>query len=111
MQMRPHLRRKIGSHRIQHRPIAAAETSGKSFRAFRRNAMTELLPALPAFFEPLLFGLLGTVATLAGSILRSGLSARPRRVGDCFCVLGLTLMTLGFICITSNMSFIAYARG
>lgn len=55
-------------------------------------------------------GFLGTVLTLVGSVLRSGLSSTPRKVGHCFCVFGLILMTIGFICITQNTSFLANAQ-
>lgn len=72
--------------------------------------MLEALSSLPAFSEPLFFGCIGAVSTLVGSVLRSGLDTRPRRIGDCFCVLGLALMTIGFLCVTSDMSLIAYAQ-
>lgn len=72
--------------------------------------MLETLTSLPALSEPLVLGLLGAVLTLVGSVLRSGLSTPPRRVGSCFCVFGLILMTIGFICITSNTSLLAYAQ-
>ncbi|CAK7060746.1 MAG: hypothetical protein DELT_01423 [Desulfovibrio sp.] len=72
--------------------------------------MAEVLSSLPAFSEPLFFGCLGAVSTLVGSVLRSGLNATPRKVGNCFCVFGLALMTIGFLCVTSDMSLIAYAQ-
>jgi hypothetical protein len=34
----------------------------------------------------------------------------PRRIGSCFCVFCLALMTIGFMCVTSDMSLIAYAQ-
>ena len=53
---------------------------------------------------------MGAISTLVGSVLRSGLNSTPRRVGNCFCVFGLTLMTIGFLCVTSEMSLIPYAQ-
>ncbi|MCC8193871.1 MAG: hypothetical protein LIP28_04420 [Deltaproteobacteria bacterium] len=70
----------------------------------------EALSVLPALSEPLLLGLLGAALTLVGSVLRSSLTATPRKVGNCFCVFGLMLMVAGFICITSNTSLLAYAQ-
>jgi hypothetical protein len=64
--------------------------------------MMESLAGLPAFAEPLFFGILGAIATFIGSILRSGLTPTPRRIGCCFCYLGLVLMTIGLFCITSS---------
>ena len=72
--------------------------------------MFEVFASLPALSEPLALGLLGMVLTLVGSVLRSGLNATPRKVGSCFCVCGLLLMTIGFICVTSNTSLLAYAQ-
>lgn len=72
--------------------------------------MMELLASLPAFSEPLALGCLGAVSTLVGSVLRSGLDRTPRKIGSCFCVFGLALMAMGFICITSNMSFLTLAH-
>lgn len=76
----------------------------------RRNSMIEVLSSLPAFSEPLFFGCIGAVSTLVGAVLRSGLNATPRKIGSCFCVFGLTLMSIGFLCVTSNMSLIAYTQ-
>ena len=72
--------------------------------------MMEILSSLPAISEPLAFGILGAVLTLVGSVLRSGLNPTPRRVGNCCCAFGLLLMTVGFLCITSNTSLLAYAQ-
>ena len=72
--------------------------------------MMEVLASLPAFPEALAFGCLSGVSTLAGSVLRAGLSRTSRRLGNCFCVFGLALMTIGFLCVTANMSFTAYAQ-
>lgn len=72
--------------------------------------MFEAFASIPVLSEPLVMGLLGAMLTLAGSVLRSGLSATPRRVGSCFCVFGLILMAIGFVCITSNTSLLAYAH-
>ena len=68
--------------------------------------MLELFVGLPAFAEPLFFGVLGAASTFVGSILRSWLEPTPRKIGSCFCYLGLLLMTIGFICITSNTSLL-----
>ena len=70
----------------------------------------DALSSLHALSEPLALGFMGAVLTLVGSILRSALSATPRKLGSCFCVFGLMLMLAGFICITSNTSIIAYAQ-
>jgi hypothetical protein len=51
---------------------------------------------------PLAFGLAGAFLALAGSILRGRLAARSRRVGTCFCVLGLGLMTVGLWTLASR---------
>lgn len=72
--------------------------------------MIEVLSSLPAFSEPLAFGCIGAVSTLVGSVLRAGLDTTPRKVGSCFCVFGLTLMTLGFICVTSDLSVLTLAH-
>ena len=72
--------------------------------------MMEILASLPALSEPLTLGILGALLTLAGSVLRAALRPAPRKVGSCFCVLGLTLMAIGFLCITSNTSLLAYAQ-
>lgn len=72
--------------------------------------MLEVLASLPALSEPLALGILGAVLTLAGSILRAALRPAPRKIGSCFCVLGLALMTIGFLCITSNTSLLAHAQ-
>lgn len=72
--------------------------------------MLEILSSLPAISEPLAFGVLGAGLTLFGSVLRSGLSPTPRKIGNCCCVFGLFLMTVGFLCITSNTSLLAYAQ-
>lgn len=72
--------------------------------------MVEAFASLPALSEPLAVGLLGAVLTLVGSVLRSGLRSTPRKVGHCFCVFGLILMTIGFICITQNTSLLANAQ-
>ena len=72
--------------------------------------MMETFLSFPGLSEPLVPGILGVVLTLAGSILRSGLDPTPRKIGGCFCVVGLALMTVGFLCITSNTSLIAYAQ-
>lgn len=72
--------------------------------------MMELFSSLPAFSEPLAFGILGAVSTLVGSVLRSGLNRTPRRIGSCFCFFGLAMMVIGFICITSEMSILTYAQ-
>ena len=69
-----------------------------------------VLSSLLAISEPLLVGLLGAFLTLAGSALRSGQSTAPQRTGNYFCVLGLILMTVGFLCVTSNTSLLAYAQ-
>lgn len=71
--------------------------------------MLEAFVPFPVLSEPLLVGLLGAVLTLTGSVLRSGLSATPYRVGSCFCIFGLILMAVGFVCISSNTSLLAYA--
>ena len=68
--------------------------------------MLELFTDLPAFAEPLFFGILGAVSTFIGSILRSWIEPTPRKIGCCFCYLGLLLMTIGFICITSSKSLL-----
>lgn len=72
--------------------------------------MMEALWSLPAFSEPLALGGLGAASTLLGSVLRSGLRPTPRRVGSCFCVFGLALMMVGFVCITSDLSFLSQAN-
>jgi len=70
----------------------------------------DALSPLLSLSEPLMLGFFGAVLTLTGSVLRSGLSPTPRRIGGCFCLFGLMLMVAGFICITSNTSIIAYAQ-
>jgi hypothetical protein len=68
--------------------------------------MMEALSSLPALSEPLFLGLSGAALTLVGSVLRSGLRPTPRKVGSCFCVFGLVLMAVGFLCITSDISLL-----
>ena len=80
------------------------------YRLPLRDVMMDFFSSLPAFSEPLIFGILGAVSTLIGSVLRSGLNKTPRRIGSCFCVFGLALMTIGFICITSETSILTYAQ-
>ena len=70
----------------------------------------EALSSYQALSEPLVLGFLGSMLTLIGSILRSGLNTMPRKIGSCFCIFGLLLMFAGFICITSNTSILAYAQ-
>ncbi len=72
--------------------------------------MMEVLASLPALSEPLALGILGAVLTLVGSVLRAALTPASRKIGGCFCVLGLTLMAIGFLCITSNTSLLAHAQ-
>ena len=72
--------------------------------------MMEVLSSLPALSEPLALGILGAALTLVGSVLRAALTPAPRKIGGCFCALGLTLMVIGFLCITSNTSLLAYAQ-
>lgn len=79
-------------------------------RSGKDTTMVEAFASLPVLSEPLVLGLLGAVLTLVGSVLRSGLNTPPRRVGSCFCVFGLILMTIGFVCITSNTSLLTYTH-
>ncbi len=72
--------------------------------------MLEALSSLPPLSESLILGFFGAALTVAGSVLCSGLRPTPRKVGSCFCILGLLLMVAGFLCLTSNTSLLAYAQ-
>ncbi|GHV55069.1 hypothetical protein FACS1894206_09050 [Deltaproteobacteria bacterium] len=67
--------------------------------------MFAALASLPPFSMALVLGGAGVVVTLFGSVLRSALGRTPRRIGNCLCMGGLFLMLIGFLCITSNLSF------
>lgn len=68
------------------------------------QSISVLFGTPPPMWIPLVFSATGLLCVFAGGILRGRLHPGLRLTGACFCVTGLSLMSLGLICLSGRLS-------
>ena len=68
------------------------------------QSISALFGTPPPMWIPLIFGTAGLLCVFAGGILRGRLHPGLRLTGSYFCITGLSLMSLGLICLSGRLS-------
>ena len=68
------------------------------------QSISTLFGTPPPMWIPLVLGAAGATCVLTGGILRGRLHPGLRLTGGFFCIAGLSLMSLGLICLSGRLS-------